>query len=136
MLLTASFGAFRRLLGAIVLASALTGATLAGWGVVVTPHPHSPGTPVRHGHDPVLYRLPLPTERPPVAGAPGAAPKMELAFDSAATVVLALLAFPSTSLARLSTRFSARFVRDFLSPSQWRALVLSAPPRAWATRSV
>ena len=48
-----------RLIAIVVFALAVTGATLAGSGLVVAPHIDPPGTPKYHDHVLAAYRLPI-----------------------------------------------------------------------------
>src|SRR5437879_10418813 len=48
-----------RALGILIFTLAVTGATLAGSGLVVAPHVDPPGTPLFHDHVLAAYRFPI-----------------------------------------------------------------------------
>ncbi len=122
-----------RFLGTVVFTLAVTGATLAGSGLVVAPHVDPPGTPVIHDHVLAAYRFPIflmvlqqraEGHRSVLTAAP---PLVETA-----ALVMGLLVFLWPRLPRPTRRPLGRVALPRIALAQWRAPVVTGPPRSQA----
>jgi len=127
----------KRALAALVFALALSGATLAGSGLVVAPHVDPPGTPLVHDHVLAAYRFPiflLRLQDRLYRGERFSLDQSAMGAGSAA-LVLALLTFTVPRLPRPARRAVARLALPAIRPAQWRPELPLAPPRTGALRS-
>ena len=120
-----------RFLAIIVFALAVTGATLAGSGLVVAPHVDPPGTPKYHDHVLAAYRLPIFLANMQARFDPRRGVLTEHLIDVATyAFVLALLVFVWPRLPRPARRPIAELSRVHVAAAQWRPLLVLGPPRA------
>jgi hypothetical protein len=120
-----------RVIGIVVFALAVTGATLAGSGLAVAPHVDPPGTPKYHDHVLAAYRLPIFLANMQARFDPARGVLTEHLSDAAAfAFVLALLTFISPRLPRPTRRAVAEFAPLRLAQAQWRPVLILGPPRA------
>jgi hypothetical protein len=120
----------RRLLAIAVLSLAATGATLAGAGLVVTPHFDPPGTPAFHDHVLAAYRFSIFLMHLQRLDARGS--KLETVFPlatSLATIAMGLLLFAWPRLPRPQRRPAADVPIPLISRALWSAPLLLGPPR-------
>jgi hypothetical protein len=119
-----------RALAIAVFTLAVTGATLAGSGLVVAPHVDPPGTPLFHDHVLAAYRFPifLMTLNQRLAGVPKLTAIAPLSA-AAASLVMALLIFAWPRLARPSRRPGAYVAAPAIARALWRVPLLVGPPR-------
>ena len=120
-----------RLIAIVVFALAVTGATLAGSGLVVAPHVDPPGTPKYHDHVLAAYRLPIFLANMQARFDPRQGVLTEH-FSDAATFafVLGLLIFAWPRLPRPTRRPLAELAPARIAQSQWRSPLILGPPRA------
>ena len=120
-----------RLVAIVVFALAVTGATLAGSGLVVAPHIDPPGTPKYHDHVLAAYRLPIFLANMAARFDPRQGILTEH-FSDAATFafVLALLTFAWPRLPRPTRRPVAELAPARVALAQWRSPLILGPPRA------
>jgi hypothetical protein len=120
-----------RVIAIVVFALAVTGATLAGSGLVVAPHIDPPGTPRYHDHVLAAYRLPIFLANMQARFDPRQGLLTEH-FSDAATFafVLALLTFVWPRLPRPTRRVVADLAPQRIARAQWRSPLILAPPRA------
>ncbi len=125
-----------RLLGTLVFVLAVAGATLAGSGLVVTPHVDPPGTPVVHDHVLAAYRFPifLMVLQQRAEGHRSVLTAATPLVQTAA-FVMGLLVFLLPRLPRPTRRSLGHVAVPRLAPAQWRALVVTGPPRSLALLS-
>lgn len=118
-----------RLLGIAVFSLAVTGATLAGSGLVVAPHVDPPGAPRYHDHVLAAYRLPIFLAGVQARLDPRQGLLSEKSLDVAVALVLALLVFAWPRLPRPSLRPIADvpFARN--ASAQWCEQLMAGPPR-------
>lgn len=128
----------KRALAAVVFALAVSGATLAGSGLVVAPHVDPPGTPLVHDHVLAAYRFPIFLIRLQDRLYRGERFSLDQSGPAAGStaLALALLTFALPRLPRPTLRAVARLGPAPLRPPQWRPEIPLAPPRAGALRSV
>lgn len=126
----------RLALATLVFALAAAGSALAGSGLVVAPHVDPPGTPRVHDHVLAAYRFPLFLVRLQDRLYKGERFSLDQSAAASATLVLALLVVAVARLPRPARRVVARLRAPAVRPSQWRAELPLAPPRALAVRSV
>ena len=120
-----------RFIAIVVFALAVTGATLAGSGLVVAPHVDPPGTPKYHDHVLAAYRLPIFLANMQARFDPRRGVLTEHLVDVATfSFVLALLVFVWPRLPRPARRPIAEFVPIHIAGAQWRPLLVLGPPRA------
>src|SRR6476660_9949626 len=94
-----------RVIDIVVFSLAVTGATLAGSGLVVAPHVDPPGTPRYHDHVLAAYRLPIFLANMQARFAPRQGVLSEHLVDVATLAfVLALLVFVWPRLPRPARR--------------------------------
>jgi len=120
----------RRALAVLVFAVAAGMATAAGSGVIVAPHVDPPGTPLFHTHVFAAYRLPLflgvlRARFDPHQGLV----RTESLFDTAAALVLALLALLWPRLPRPALRRIAELPAPRIARALWRSPLILGPPR-------
>jgi hypothetical protein len=115
----------------VTFSLAVTGATLAGSGLVTTPHVDPPGTPVFHDHVLAAYRFPVFLMRLQqlLDHGPKLSSLSPLTAD-VAMLVLALLVAGWPRLPRPTPRPSGRLRVPPLASALWRAALLLGPPRA------
>src|SRR5205807_1020955 len=119
-----------RALGIAIFALAVTGATLAGSGLVVAPHVDPPGTPVFHDHVLAAYRFPIFLMR--LQQVLDRGPKLTVLSPLVADVALLVMGLLVMGWPRLPrpTRRPAAFVAlPHLSNALWSAPLLLGPPR-------
>jgi hypothetical protein len=115
----------------VVFALAVTGATLAGSGLVVAPHVDPPGTPKYHDHVLAAYRLPIFLAGMKARLDPRQGVITEHLSDAATLAfVLALLTFFWPRLPRPTRRPVAELRELRLATSQWSTPLILGPPRA------
>jgi hypothetical protein len=120
-----------RLIAIVVFALAVTGATLAGSGLVVAPHVDPPGTPKYHDHVLAAYRLPIFLANMQARFDPRQGLLTEHLIDVATyAFVLALLVFVWPRLPRPARRPIAEMSAMHIAGAQWRPLLVLGPPRA------
>lgn len=120
-----------RLIATCVFALAVTGATLAGSGLVVAPHVDPPGTPKYHDHVLAAYRLPIFLANMQARFDPRQGVLSEHLIDVATySFVLALLVFVWPRLPRPAQRQVAELALARMPGAQWRPLLILGPPRA------
>jgi len=120
-----------RLPAIIVFALAVTGATLAGSGLVIAPHIEPPGAPTYHDHVLAAYRLPIFLAGVQARLDPRQGVLTERELDSATfAFILALLVFAWPRLPRPARRALADLAPSRLAPAQWRSPLILGPPRA------
>lgn len=120
-----------RLIAIIVFALAVTGATLAGSGLVVAPHVDPPGTPRYHDHVLAAYRLPIFLAAVQARFDPLQGVLSEDVLDIASfAVVLALLTVIWPRLPRPTTRAVADLAPARIARALWSAPLILGPPRA------
>ena len=119
-----------RFIAVVVFALAVTGATLAGSGLVVAPHIDPPGTPKYHDHVLAAYRLPIFLANMQARFDPGRGVLSEQ-FSDAATFafVLALLTFVWPRLPRPTRRPIAHLASARIARAQWQVPLIVGPPR-------
>ncbi len=126
----------KRALAALVFALAVSGATLAGSGLVVAPHVDPPGTPLVHDHVLAAYRFPIFLMRLQDRLYRGDRFTLDqFATAGSAALVLALLTFTVPRLPRPSRRAVGWIPLPAIRPAQWRPELPLAPPRTGALRS-
>ncbi|HEV8228554.1 MAG TPA: hypothetical protein VGQ86_01245 [Candidatus Limnocylindria bacterium] len=119
-----------RLLAIVVFALAVTGATLAGSGLVVAPHIDPPGTPKYHAHVLAAYRLPIFLAGVQARLDPRQGIVTEKELDTIALAfALALLVFAWPRLSRPTLR-AVDLPALGVSRALWRAPLILGPPRA------
>jgi hypothetical protein len=119
-----------RFIGVAVFALAVTGATLAGSGLVVAPHVDPPGTPRYHDHVMAAYRLPIFLAGVQARLDPRRGVLTEDVTDVATVAfVLALLVFVRPRLPRPSWRPTWELVPARVARAQWRSPLILGPPR-------
>jgi hypothetical protein len=118
-----------RLIATAVFALAVTGATLAGSGLVVAPHVDPPGTPKYHDHILAAYRLPIFLANLQARFDPRQGVLTEHLVE-VATFVLALLTFAWPRLPRPTRHLVAELVPQRIAQAQWRSPLILGPPRA------
>lgn len=119
-----------RLIAGAILALAVTGATLAGSGLVVAPHVDPPGTPKYHDHVLAAYRLPIFLAAVQARFDPGRGVLTQDVVDTATfALVLALLTFVWPRLPRPSRRAIAELAPARIAGAQWRSPLILGPPR-------
>lgn len=120
-----------RLIATCVFALAVTGATLAGSGLVVAPHIDPPGTPKYHDHVLAAYRLPIFLANMQARFDPRQGVLSEDLVDVATfSFVLALLVFAWPRLPRPAQRPIVDLALERIAGAQWRPLLILGPPRA------
>jgi hypothetical protein len=120
-----------RLLATCVFALAVTGATLAGSGLVVAPHIDPPGTPKYHDHVLAAYRLPIFLANVQARFDPRQGVLSEDLVDVATfSFVLALLVFAWPRLPRPARHPIAELAPVRVARAQWRPSLVLGPPRA------
>jgi hypothetical protein len=120
-----------RFIATCVFALAVTGATLAGSGLVVAPHVDPPGTPKYHDHVLAAYRLPIFLANMQARFDPRQGVLTEHVIDVATyAFVLALLVCAWPRLPRPARRPIAQLVPMHIADAQWRPLLVVGPPRA------
>jgi hypothetical protein len=120
-----------RFIAIVVFALAVTGATLAGSGLVVAPHVDPPGTPKYHDHVLAAYRLPIFLANMQARFDPRQGVVSEHLIDVATySFVLALLASVWPRLPRPAQRPIAELALARIARPQWRPLLVLGPPRA------
>jgi hypothetical protein len=119
-----------RLVAIVVFALAVTGATLAGSGLVVAPHVDPPGTPKYHDHVLAAYRLPIFLANMQARFDPRRGVLTEHLVDVAEyAFVLALLTFAWPRLSRPTRRPVAELAMVRVAQAQWRSPLILGPPR-------
>jgi hypothetical protein len=119
-----------RFIAVVVFALAVTGATLAGSGLVVAPHVDPPGTPKYHDHVLAAYRLPIFLANMQARFDPRRGVLTEHLADVATfSFVLALLVFVWPRLPRPARRPLAELVPIHIAGAQWRPVLVLGPPR-------
>jgi len=119
-----------RPLAIVVFALAVTGATLAGSGLVVAAHIDPPGTPKYHDHVLAAYRLPIFLAGVQARLDPRQGVLTEDVVDAATyALVLALLAFAWPRLPRPARRSIAELAPARIAGAQWRSTLILGPPR-------
>ena len=120
-----------RFIAVVIFALAVTGATLAGSGLVVAPHIDPPGTPPLHDHVLAAYRLPIFLATMQARFDPRQGVLTEH-FSDAATFafVLALLTFVWPRLPHPTRRPVAELALAPIAGPQWRAPLILGPPRS------
>jgi hypothetical protein len=119
-----------RFIAIVVFALAVTGATLAGSGLVVAPHIDPPGTPKDHDHVLAAYRLPIFLAGVQARFDPRQGVLSEHLVDVATfAFVLALLTVAWPRLPRPTRRPTADLTVARIAPPQWRSPLVLAPPR-------
>ena len=120
-----------RFIATCVFALAVTGATLAGTGLVVAPHVDPPGTPKYHDHVLAAYRLPIFLANMQARFDPRRGVLSEYLIDVATySFVLALLVFVWPRLPRPARRPIAELVPMRIARAQWQPSLILGPPRA------
>jgi hypothetical protein len=120
----------RRLLAIAVFSLAATAATLAGTGLVVTPHVDPPGTPAFHDHVLAAYRFPIFLMHLQQLYDRSQKLTMESPFGtSLAAVAMGLLIFAWPRLPRPTRRPTADLPIPFISRALWSEPLLLGPPR-------
>jgi hypothetical protein len=120
-----------RFIATCVFALAVTGATLAGSGLVVAPHIDPPGTPKYHDHVLAAYRLPIFLANMQARFDPRRGVLTEHLVDVATfSFVLALLVFVLPRLPRPAWRAMAELMPMQIAGTQWRPLLVLGPPRS------
>jgi hypothetical protein len=120
-----------RLVAIVVFALAVTGATLAGSGLVVAPHIDPPGTPKYHDHVLAAYRLPIFLANMQARFDPARGVLTEHLIEVATfAFVLALLTFAWPRLPRPTHRLVAELAPQRIAQAQWRSPLVLGPPRA------
>ena len=119
-----------RALATLVFMLAVTGATLAGSGLVVAPHVDPPGTPLFHDHVLAAYRFPifLMTLSQRLQGVPKLTAVAPLA-TALASLVMALLVFAWPRLGRPARRPGDYVGAPAVARALWSAPLLLGPPR-------
>jgi hypothetical protein len=119
-----------RALGILIFTLAVTGATLAGSGLVVAPHVDPPGTPLFHDHVLAAYRFPifLMTLNQRLQGVPKLTSIAPLA-TALASLVMALLALTWPRVVRPTRRPGAYVAAPLVVRALWQAPLLLGPPR-------
>jgi len=119
-----------RALGIAIFALAVTGATLAGSGLVVAPHVDPPGTPLFHDHVLAAYRFPifLMTLNQRLQGVPKLTSLAPLAM-TLASLVMALLVLAWPRVSRPTRRPGAYVAAPLVARALWQAPLLLGPPR-------
>jgi hypothetical protein len=114
-----------------IFSLAVTGATLAGSGLVVAPHVDPPGTPVFHDHVLAAYRFPIFVMRLQqlLDRGPKLASLSPLTAD-VALLVMALLVSGWPRLPRPTRRPAAHLRPAPIANALWSAPLLLGPPRA------
>jgi hypothetical protein len=119
-----------RLIAIVVFALAVTGATLAGSGLVVAPHIDPPGTAKYHDHVLAAYRLPIFLAGVQARSDPRQGVLSEHLVDVATfAFVLALLTFAWPRLPRPTRRPVADVAMARIARPEWRSPLVLAPPR-------
>jgi hypothetical protein len=119
-----------RFVATCVFALAVTGATLAGSGLVVAPHVDPPGTPKYHDHVLAAYRLPIFLANMQARFDPRQGVLSEDLVDVATySFVLALLVFIWPRLPRPARRAIAELAPERIAHQQWRPMRVLGPPR-------
>jgi hypothetical protein len=119
-----------RLAAIVVFALAVTGATLAGSGLVVAPHIDAPGTAKYHDHVMAAYRLPIFLAGVQARFDPRRGVLTEHLVEVATfAFVLALLVFAWPRLPRPTVRPVAELALACVAPAQWRSPLILGPPR-------
>jgi hypothetical protein len=120
-----------RLLAIVVFGLAVTGATLAGSGLVVAPHVEPPGAPKYHDHVLAAYRLPIFLASVQARLDPRQGILTEHLADAATfAFVLALMTFAWPRLPRPTRRPIAELATARIAGAQWRTPLEHGPPRA------
>jgi len=120
-----------RFIAIAVFTLAVTGATLAGSGLVVAPHVDPPRTPKYHNHVLAAYRLPIFLAGVQARFDPGQGVLAEHLSDAATfAFVLALLTFAWPRLPRPTRRPVAELALFRIVSTQWCAPLILGPPRA------
>lgn len=119
-----------RFIAIVIFALAITGATLAGSGLVVAPHIDPPGTPKYHDHVLAAYRLPIFLAGVQARFDPRQGVLSEHLIDVATySFVLALLVFAWPRLPRPAQRPVAELATARIARAQWRSPLILGPPR-------
>jgi hypothetical protein len=119
-----------RLIATCVFALAVTGATLAGSGLVVAPHVDPPGTPKYHDHVLAAYRLPIFLANMQARFDPRQGVLTEHLIDVATyAFVLALLTFVWPRLPRPGRGPTWELAPARIARAQWRSPLILGPPR-------
>jgi hypothetical protein len=119
-----------RFFAIVVFGLAVTGATLAGSGLVVAPHVDPPGTPRYHDHVLAAYRLPIFLATMKARFDPRQGVLLEHLSDSATfAFVLALLTFVWPRLPRPTRRPVGDLMPARIARAQWRSPLILGPPR-------
>jgi hypothetical protein len=120
-----------RLVAVVVFALAVTGATLAGSGLVLAPHIDPAGTPKYHDHVLAAYRLPIFLANMRARFDPRQGVLTEQLLDAATfAFVVALLTFAWPRLPRPTRRLVAELTPQRIAQAQWRSPLILGPPRA------
>lgn len=120
-----------RFIAIVVFALAVTGAALAGSGLVVAPHIDPPGTLKYHDHVLAAYRLPIFLAGMKARLDPRQGVLTEHLSDAATfAFALALLTFAWPRLPRPTRRPVADLALARGADSQWRSPLIPGPPRA------
>ena len=114
-----------------IFSHAVTGATLAGSGLVVAPHVDPPGTPIFHDHVLAAYRFPIFVMRLQqfLDRGPKFSSLSPLTTD-VAVLGLARLVCGWPRLPRPTRRPAAQLVTPRITNALWSAPLLLGPPRA------
>jgi hypothetical protein len=119
-----------RFIAVVVFALAVTGATLAGSGLVVAPHIDPPGTPKYHDHVLAAYRLPIFLANMQARFDPARGVLTEHLSDAATFgFVLALLTFAWPRLGRPARRAIGELAQARIAQAQWQPVLILGPPR-------
>ena len=119
-----------RFVAVAVFALAVTGATLAGSGLVVAPHIDPPGTPRYHDHVMAAYRLPIFLASVQARFDPRRGVVTEDVMDVATfAFVLALLVFVWPRLPRPAWQATWELAPARVARAQWRSPLILGPPR-------
>lgn len=113
-----------------IFSLAVTGATLAGSGLVVAPHVDPPGTPIFHDHVLAAYRFPIFVMRLQqfLDRGPKFSSLSPLTTD-VALLVMALLVVGWPRLPRPTRRPAADLAAPRIANALWSAPLLLGPPR-------
>jgi hypothetical protein len=120
-----------RVVAIAIFSLAVSGAILAGSGLVTAPHVDPPGTPVLHDHVLAAYRFPIFLMRlqQVLDRGPKLASVSPLVSD-VALLVMGLLAFAWPRLPRPTRRPAEAIALPRIANAQWSAPLLLGPPRA------